>query len=183
MAPTEAADRVLDPVEAINASLEHAWTNLSKAYDVTGGLPGLADVFMGADLSRPEQAAQAALISMLQEVMGIVGRFSPWYKQPARAYGLYSMVDPLTRRTNWVLAPEAVQRWREELDRLGGVIRKYGGLIKALLLVDDLMEDLPVNDPCVTARCSCWPPRAINLRKSVLDKAEIVCENCLQPFT
>jgi hypothetical protein len=111
-----------------------------------------------------------------------VGRFSPWYKQPARSFGLTSARDPLTQRTRWLLAPEAAQRWQEVLEPLTGVIRKYSGLIRAMLLVDDLMGDLPVNDPCVMAHCTCWPPRAIQLRKSVLEKAEIVCDECLQPF-
>jgi hypothetical protein len=145
-------------------------------------MPELPALFAGADLSRPEQAAQSVVVSMLQEVMEAVGRFSPWYRQPARAFGLTSVRDPLTARTRWLLAPEAAQRWRDILEQLVGVIRRYSGLIRAMILVDDLMGDLPGDDPCVTARCTCWPPRSILLRKSVLDKAEILCEVCLQPF-
>jgi len=182
MSPTETVERAFDPVEALNTSLERAWANICTAYDATDCVPELSALFAGADLVRPEQAAQAVVVSMLQEVMEAVGRFSPWYKQPARAFGLTSARDPLTQRTRWLLAPEAAQRWQEVLEPLTGVIRKYSGLIHAMLLVDDLMGDFPANDPCVMAHCTCWPPRAIQLRKSVLEKAEIICENCSQPY-
>ncbi len=182
MAPTETTERAIDPVEALHASLEQAWGCLTQAYDATTSMPDMSSLFGGIDLSRPEQAAQAVVVSMLQEVMEAMGRFSPWYKQPARAFGLTSVRDPLSLLTHWLLAPEAAQRWRDILEQLSGVIRRYSGLIQAMLLVDDLMGDLSGDDPCVTARCACWPPRSVQLRKSVLDKAEIICENCLQPF-
>lgn len=182
MVTKETAEMAVDPVEALHASLEWAWGSLSQSYDVTAGMPDISSLFAGADLSRPERAAQAVVVSMLQEVMEAVGRFSPWYKQPARAFGLTCVRDPLSLRTHWLLAPEAAQRWRDVLEPLGGVIRKYSGLIQAMLLVDDLMDDISVDDPCVTAYCICWPPRSVQLRKSVLAKAEIICEHCLQPF-
>ena len=182
MVTKETAERAIDPVEALHSSLEHAWESLSQAYDATACMPELSVLFAEADLSRSEQAAQSVLVCMLQEVTEEVGRFSPWYKQPARAFGLTSVRDPLSGQPHWLLAPEAIQRWQELLEELGGVIRKYSGLIRAMLLVDDLMGDLPVDDPCVLAHCACWPPRSIQLRKSVLDKAEILCENCSQPF-
>lgn len=182
MVTKETADRAIDPVEALHASLERAWDSLCQAYDATACIPELSDLLAGVDLSRSEQAAQMVVVGMLQEVMEEVGRFSPWYKQPARAFGLTSVRDPISGQPHWLLAPEAAQRWREVLEELSGVIRKYSGLIRAMLLVDDLMGDLPANDPCILAHCACWPPRSIQLRKSVLDKAEIICENCLQPF-
>jgi hypothetical protein len=182
MVADETAERAIDPVEALHASLERAWWCLSQAYDTTTSMPDLSSLFAGVDLSRPEQAAQAVVVSMLQEVMEAVGRFSPWYKQPARAFGLTSVREPLSLRSYWLLAPEAAQRWRDILEQLSGVIRRYSGLIQAMLLVEDLMGDISADDPCVTARCACWPPRTVQLRKSVLDKAEIICENCSQPF-
>ena len=182
MASTETIERAKDPVEALHASLERAWESLNQAYDSLACMPGLPELFTGADLSRPEQAAQAVVVSMLHVVMEAAGRFSPWYKQPARAFGLTSARDPLTQRARWLLAPEAAQRWRGILEPLSEVIGKYAGLIKAMILVDDLMSDLPESDPCIIASCTCWPPRTIQLRQSVMAKAEILCENCLQPF-
>lgn len=182
MVTKETAERATDPIEALHASLERAWISLSQAYDVTAGIPDLSSLFAGADLARPEQAAQAVVVSMLQEVIEAVGRFSPWYKQPARAFGLTSARDPVSLKSHWLLAPEASQRWQDVLEPLGGVIRKYSGLIQAMLLVDDLMGDTSWDDPCITAHCTCWPPRSVQLRKSVLAKAEIICEHCQQPF-
>ena len=182
MVSTETIERAKDPIEALHASLERAWESLNQAYDSTACMPELPELFAGADLSRPEQAAQAVVVSMLHEVMEAVGRLSPWYKQPARAFGLTSVRDALTQRPRWLLAPEAAQRWRGILESLSDVISKYAGLIQAMILVDDLMSDLPENDPCIIANCTCWPPRTIQLRQSVMDKAEILCENCSQPF-
>lgn len=182
MVSTETIERAQDPVEALNASLERAWHSLNQAYDSTAFMPQLPELFTRADLSRPEQAAQAVLVSMLHEVMETAGRFSPWYKQPARAFGLTSVRDPLTQRPRWLLAPEAAQRWRRVLESLSDVISQYAGLIQATILVDDLMSDLPANDPRIIASCTCRPPRTIQLRQSVMDKAEILCQNCSQPF-
>jgi len=182
MVPTETVERAVDPVEALHTSLEGAWERLIREYDAEGCIPDLPDLFLGADLTRSDQSAQMVLVCMLQEIMEAVGRFSPWYRQPARAFGLASVRDPLSGRARWMLAPEAVERWREILEPIERVIQKFGGLIHAMLLVEGLMEDLPSNDPCVTAKCACWPPRQIQLRQSVLVKAEIICDTCLQPF-
>jgi hypothetical protein len=181
MAPVEALERAFDPIETLNASLERAWVAVCDAYDVSASMPDLRTLFAEADLSQPEQAAQAALVAMLMEVMESVSRFSPWYKQPARAFGLTCLRDVLTQRPLWRLAPEAIQRWQDILAQLSLLIARYSGLIRALVLVDDLMKEMD-EDPCVIARCACQPPRSIQLRRSVLSKAEIICELCLQPF-
>jgi hypothetical protein len=181
MTPTDTVDRILDPIETLNATIESAWFELCQAFDATGGLPDTQALFDAADLSRPNQAAEAVLAAMLLEVMECVGRFSPWYKMPVRAFGLISMREAKSGRLRWILAPEAVQRWQGVLEPLSTVIRKYSGLIQALVLVDDLMQDIP-GDPSITACCSCLPPHAISIRQSVLVKAEIICESCLQPY-
>ena len=181
MVPTDTVDRILDPIETLNETIEHVWLELCQAFDVTACLPDMQALFEDADLSRPNQAAEAVLAAMLLEAMESVGRFSPWYKMPARAFGLTSMREGKAGRLRWILAPEAVQRWHSSLDALAAVIRKYSGLIHALVLVDDLMQDIP-GDLCITAYCSCVPPHAIYIRQSVLVKAEILCESCLQPY-
>ena len=181
MVPTDTVDRILDPIEMLNETVERAWIELCRAFDVTACLPETQTLFEDADLSRPNQAAEAVLAAMLLEVVESVGRFSPWYKMPARAFGLTSMREGKAGRLRWILAPEAVQRWQGVLEPLNTVIRKYSGLIQALVLVDDLMQDIP-GDPCITACCNCMPPRAIYIRQSVLVKAEIICESCLQPY-
>lgn len=182
MVPTDIIDRTVDPVEVLRGAIEHAWMSVCHAYDASASLPDMQTLFAEVDLTRPNQAAEQVLLVMLQEVIESIGRFSPWYKQPARAFGLTSVRDIKTSRVKWILAPEAVQRWQEALAPLSYAIRRYSGLIQAMMLVDDLMADMDIN-PCVSASCSCIPPNTIQVRKSVLDKSEILCERCMQPFT
>lgn len=181
MVPTDTTNRTMDPVEILWETIEHAWTTICQAYDVTACLPEMQALFTQVDLSNPNQAAEAVLVVMLQEVVESIGRFSPWYKQPARAFGLTSTRDTQTNRVKWMLAPEAAQRWQSVLLPLANAIRRYRGLIRAIALVDDLMGNFE-SDPCITASCCCDPPHSIQIRRSVLVKAEILCERCLQPY-
>lgn len=175
------SEQVFDPVEALFATLEDAWRAISRAYDVSNCLPDLQTLFTHANLSAPQQGAEAVVAAMLMEVIDSVGRFSPWYKMPARAFGLTAVPKGAGYRSQWVLAPEAVQRWQHQIDKIAEMIHRYSGLIKAMVLVDDLMQDIP-GDPCVTAHCNCSPAHAIRIRKSVLEKAEILCDKCHQPY-
>jgi hypothetical protein len=181
MAPIQSSEQIFDPVEALVDTLEHAWQELCDAYDVSSCLPDLQTLFAEADLSCPEHAAGAVVTAMLLEVTECVGRFSPWYKMPARAFGLVSVQNSKTRRNRWILAPEAQQRWETLLEPITDIVSKYSGLIQAMVLVDDLMQDIP-GDPCITARCQCSPPHNIQIRKSVLEKAEILCHQCMQAY-
>jgi len=181
MVPLDIRDKPLDPVEMINGILERAWNNLSTAYDVTGSLPDMRDLFEGANLSQPGEAAETVMVNMLVEVGECVSRFSPWYKMPARAYGLISVRDRTTIRVRWTLAPEARQKWEEILLPLSAAIERYSGLIEAIILVDDLMLN-QLDDPCVIARCNCSPPREIRIKRLILEQADIICELCREPF-
>lgn len=171
----------IEPVEVINQALEDAWAELCQYYGVTGSLPDLQDLFYRVNLAEPDQAAEDIVVSMLQEVTEQVGRFSSWYKQPARTFGLTSVSDRRTNQTKWMLAQEALLQWHSILERLTRVIERYGGLIEALVLVADLIEELP-DDPCVVVQCNCYPALTIQLRKSVFDQAHIICRQCQHPF-
>ncbi len=175
------SEQVFDPVEALFATLEDAWQVISSAYDVSNCLPDLQTLFARANLSAPQHGGEAVVAAMLMEVTESIGRFSPWYKMPARAFGLTTVRTGAANRSQWVLAPEAVQRWQSQIDPIAEVIHRYSGLIKAMVLVDDLMQDIP-GDPCVTAHCNCSPAHAIQIRQSVLEKAEILCNKCHQPY-
>jgi len=175
------SEQVFDPVEALFATLENTWQTISSAYDVSNCLPDLQTLFASANLSAPQQSAEAVVAAMLMEVTESVGRFSPWYKMPARSFGLTAVRTGEANRSQWVLAPEAIQRWQRQIDPVAEMIHRYSGLIKAMVLVDDLMQDIP-GDPCVTAHCNCSPAHAIRIRKSVLVKAEILCDKCHQPY-
>jgi hypothetical protein len=56
-------------------------------------------------------------------------------------------------------------------------------LIQAMIYVEGLMEEASPGEAWVCARCGCMPPRTIQVTQSVLEKAEILCDACLQPFT
>ncbi len=182
MVPTDTRDQVIDPTEKLTETLERAWLAVCETYDVTACLPDMKTLFEHADLSNPTLAAESVVATMLLEVIECIGRFSPWYKMPARTFGLVSMRVPQTNRVQWMLAPEAVQKWQAVTNPIASVVRKYSGLIQAIILVDNLMQDTP-GDPCVIASCRCKPPHTIQIRQSVLDKAEIICEVCMGPFT
>lgn len=181
MGPDNMLDQIIDPVEVLNATLERTWDVLCTTYDVSACLPDMQTLFSGADLSQPNKAAETVVAAMLLEVIECIGRFSPWYKLPARAFGLTSVRDLKAKSPTWVLGPESIHKWQALLQPLAQVVRKYSGLIQAMILVDDLMQDLP-GDPCVTAHCGYQPPKAIQIRRSVIEKTEITCQSCLQPF-
>jgi hypothetical protein len=183
MVPANTLDLTFDPVEMLNGMLERAWMALCNTYDVTACLPEIGVLFEQVNLAEPGTAAQSVLVNMLTEVIECIGRFSPWYKMPARAFGLISVRNSLKERAHWVLAPEALQKWRQVLAPLSAAIEKYSGLIQALILVDDLMQEEPFNDPCVIAHCQCEAPRTIQIKRSILERAEILCDECKQPFS
>jgi hypothetical protein len=183
MVPSKALDKPIDPVELINELLERAWKTISAAYDISSGLPDMWDLLKGTNLSNPEQAAEQVVANMLTEVIDCVCRFSPWYRLPARAFGLISVRDRTTKRVRWTLAPEAIQKWDKILVPMKSAFRKYSGLLQAIKLVDNLMIDGPLDDPCITAFCRCVPPRKIEIYRSILEQAEIVCDLCRHRFT
>lgn len=183
MAVPPASDRVVDPADLLGQVFEHAWEEVCAAFDVRAELPDLHELLEGPDLSNPGETARQVFVNMLLEVMGCVSRFSPWYRQPARAYGLIQVKAGQSSRSRWSLAPEAIQKWQGCLDILAVTIRKNSGLIQAVLLVDGLMAADLGEDMEIVVSCHCLPPRRIQVRRSVLDQADIVCDACLYPFS
>lgn len=163
-------------------TLERAWRIICQQFDVTGDLPGTKALFAGADLSAPPAAAETVLVNMLAEAMELVGRFSPWYRQPARAFGLVVERGPGSGRVRWRLSGEALRAHRVTLDALTLAIGRNVGLILATDLVDDLERPAGADVPCVMAACRCRPPRTILVARAVIAEAEIVCDACHQPF-
>lgn len=182
MYSTNQIHQVVDPIELFHSCLEHAWQTLCGFYDVSAALPEMRILFDGVNLSTPEQAAETALINMLIEVIECFGRFSPYYKMPARAFGLISLREAGLPRPRWMLAPEARHQWQAILEPLALAIHRNSAFIQAVLLVDGLMSRNASQDPTVVAGCSCHPPNYIRLPRSVLAKAEILCDRCNQAF-
>lgn len=169
-------------VDTLDEVLDETWRTLCSAYDVSGDLPDIETLFEGGDLADSYQAAEAVVVNMLTEIIEIVGRFSPWYTKPARAFGLINIREQTCNRVRWILAPEAAQRWQSHLQALVFAIEGTTGLLEATLLVGKLMRRAPLDDPCVTAACNCIPRRVILINKSFLDCQRIICRDCEQPF-
>jgi hypothetical protein len=169
-------------VDTLDEVLEETWRTLSSTYDVSGELPEIEMLFRGADLADPYRAAETVLVNMLSDIIESVGRFSPWYTKPARAFGLITVREETCNRVRWILAPEAAQRWQPHLQELGIVIQRTTGLLEATLLVENLTKRIPLDDPCVTAACCCNPRRIILINKSVINCTEIICHDCERPF-
>lgn len=182
MVPNNSEKLYLDPIEELDDTLDHTWRMLCDYYDGGGELPDIQALFCGADIAIPEQAAEIVIANMLTDIIDSIGRFSPWYTKPARAFGLRAIRDMKTKCIRWVLAPEAIQKWEELIEPLADSIRQNSGVIQAMLYVESLMNDAPHQDECVTARCNCHPPHIIRLKKTALDGMEIYCNVCKYPF-
>lgn len=174
---------ISDPIELLDVTLDCAWHSVCVAFDISSKLPDIRTLFECVDISSPELAAELILSNMLLEITQMVGRFSSWYRMPARAYGLISMRDNTTNCVRWMLAPEAAQRWQPLLKDLAVAIEQNSGLLQAMILVDDLMLKTGSEENYVIASCNCMPPRSIQIRQGVLEKGEIICSDCHQPFS
>lgn len=161
------------------AVLQYAWDVIAAAHDVAGPLPSMPALFVEVDLAAPQRAAETVLVNMLTEVMEQVGRFSRWYRQPARAYGMVQCERG--GRVGWVLAEDARQRWQPLLERLAHALEKNIGLVLSATLLDEL-EDAGRDEDCVLACCQCQPARTIFIRRALLAQADIICATCEQPY-
>ncbi len=182
MVPKHFEKLYIDPIEELDETLEHTWRTLCDYYDSGGELPDIQHLFDGAEITSPEKAAEIVLANMLMDVIEYISRFSPWYIKPARSFGLCAIRDAKTNCIRWILAPEAIQKWQTLIEPLAASIRQNSGLIQAVLYVENLMKSGSSQDECVTARCDCLPPHTIQIKKSALDRMEIYCNVCKQPF-
>lgn len=169
-------------VDVLDSVIEEAWRTISDFYDVTAPLPDMSDLFVGANLLDPIEASERVILNMLVEATEEIGRFSPWYKLPARAFGIVRICDRMTGYSRWMLAPEARQRWQDLLEPLSQAIQSNTAVLEADRLIGELLEKTPAGDPCITVVCSCVPSHSILIPQSVLDQTQILCNNCHEPF-
>jgi hypothetical protein len=160
--------------------LDCVWRAVCAAYDITAARPEAGALLEGADLSAPRAAAAVVLLNMLSEVPEHIGRFSPWYRLPARAFGLMHLRSASTGRARWLLAPEAEFLWQDHLAALETAIRQNVGLLLASEWVDSLIVEQEYHG--LLARCACEPPRLILIEASALGGRGIVCHTCRRPF-
>jgi len=183
MVPVAPPQTTIDPVDLLDSTLEEAWRAICDAFDVIADIPSLRNLFCQADLAIPHQAAESVIVSMILEVIESVDRFSSWFTRPARAYGLVSIRDGKSKCFKWMLAPEAIRRWRDHIENLQFAIRKNSGLIQASLLIDQLAMRELSDEPQITAHCNCFPQKVIRINERILCKTVIVCDECSSPFT
>ncbi|MFN3308279.1 MAG: hypothetical protein ACK44E_03640 [Anaerolineales bacterium] len=172
----------IDPIEAMQDLLAKTWTEMCRLYDVTASLPDIPLIFEHVQLNDACVAAEKILVNLLLEVMESVGRFSPFYRQPPRAFGVMSYRNPQTQRIEWILAPEGHRRWEAQLNSLEWLLGQYGGIFRAMLLVEGLMVRSTPSDPQVLAHCLCEPPHVIHLKRSLVQKKEVICDTCKHPY-
>lgn len=172
----------IDPVTFLDATLEKTWHALCNHFDVIAKMPASQILFCKVDASMPHQAAERVFVNMITESIEHVGRFSPWYTQPARKFGIISICDEQTNCRKWILAPESLRQWKDELKNLRLAIEKNSGLIQASLLLDQLsMKELSKGSQ-ITAKCECCPPKLIQIKKEILDQSAITCDACQCSF-
>jgi hypothetical protein len=162
-------------------TLHDTWDLLCATYDASIPLPELRVLLDGADLHHPGQTAEVVMINMLTEVIESIGRFSPWYKEPALSFGLVTVLDA-RGHTRWALSPAALHRWYGPLDDLGLAIEKNLALLQAAQLLDDLEDATQRKCTHVIARCACEPPSTIFITKVLHQEQEIICAVCEHRF-
>ncbi|MEJ2747008.1 MAG: hypothetical protein P8183_03700 [Anaerolineae bacterium] len=179
---TVAAETAVPTEDVLLTTLQQVWQDVSGTYDVIASMPDPAILFDDIPLDQPREAAEIILVNMLLEAMECVDRFSPWYTQPATTFGLTTVLDEETRHVDWGLSRKGMAHWRPQLDELSVVIEKHSSLIEAMMLVDGLLTAVTNEDALILAQCHCLPCRYIRLKKSILNKTEIICDICHQAF-
>ena len=170
-----------DPVEALDQTLHDVWEMICETIDIVAEMPPLAELAEGAPLDDPAAAAERVVVNMLAEGMEWVCRFSPWYTQPAAAYGLASVCDEQSGRVKWALSTQGLAQWEPALIALAAAFRGRAGLLRIMLLVDELMEAEGEKE-CEAAACRCLPPRVILVHQEILEQTEIRCDMCRALF-
>lgn len=172
-----------DPVEALDQTLHDAWAAICDTLDIVAEMPPLGELCEGARLDDPAGTAERVVVNMLAEGMAWVCRFSPWYTQPAGAYGLAQVRDEESGRVTWVLSQQGLVQWEAILVSLATAFRGQAGLLRILMLVDELMEaEGEQAEECEAAACRCLPPRVILVQREILAQTEIRCDVCRAPF-
>ncbi len=162
--------------------LEAIWHEVSDTHDVASPMPDISTLFAGVSLTRPYDAAETILVNILTEITERVDRFSPWYTRPAADYGLTAQRRTPTGALRWRLTEEGYQKWWHLLDNLAPILEQNRSLVEAMILVDRLMSSDQADDMRVSVRCRCRPPRLIQVRQSILDQAQILCNVCHHSF-
>jgi hypothetical protein len=170
----------MNQIEDFYGVLEFAWESLSKEFDIDEAVPDIKCLFMGADMNDSILAAETVVTNMLTEITERVHRFSPWYRAPARAFGLISLRDSRSHRISWKLAPEALQKWQKILEPLECEIAYKTSLISMMMVIDEI--EIDPHEESVLVACECHPPKELLVNQAFLNKEGIICNTCHQKF-
>jgi hypothetical protein len=162
--------------------MQVTWQELIETFNVDGEFPDLQTLLRGADMAEPLYAAETVFVNMLSEIIDSVQRFSPWFNQPAKAFGLVLNRRRSAGSPKWVLTREAVRHWAAHLRGLSAAIEKNAGLILAVNLLGEMPKTDEAVDPRIMASCACDPPHIIMAHQSLLAGEKIACEVCRHPF-
>ncbi|MEN8240667.1 MAG: hypothetical protein ABFS17_02005 [Chloroflexota bacterium] len=171
----------MNQIEDFYGVMDYSWQSLRKEFDVDSSLPDIKCLFIGVNLEDSAAGAEGVLINMLTEITERVHRFSPWYRCPARAYGLISLRDPATHKVFWKLAPEAVQRWQKILEPIECEIAYKSSLIEMIMTIDQI--EFEPNQKSVLAICECQPPKELLVNQLFLAEEGVICNACQQNFS
>lgn len=170
----------MNQIEDFYGVLDFSWQTLSKEYEVDTSLPEIRGLFSGVNLEDSVAGAEGVVTNMLTEITERVHRFSPWYRCPARAFGLINLRDPATHKVFWKLAPEACQKWQKILEPIECEIAYKSSLIKMMLTIDQI--EFEPNQKSVLAICECHPPKELLVNLLFLAEKGVICNACNQNF-
>ena len=170
----------MNKIEDFYQVVEYAWETLCTHFDIDAALPDIKCLLKGVDLADSVLAAESIVANLLIEVTERVHRFSPWYRAPARAFGLISLRDPKTHMVHWKLAPEAVQRWQKIIEPLECEIAYKASLIAMVNTIDQIEFD--PQEESVLVVCECHPPKELLVSRAFLKEEGIICNSCHQKF-
>jgi hypothetical protein len=176
------SQNTIDPLDAFYDVLHLTWDEVCTQYDVQAALPETSTLLEDVEIYDPCLAAETILRNMLTEVTQLVHRFSPWFTLPPRSFGLISYRDIITHQKEWRLAPEALQKWQKQIDRIASEIDQKRGLIDAVLFIDkmDILDECP--EDTIVAICECQPPKELLVKRAFMDSQTIICNQCKEKF-
>lgn len=162
--------------------LRHTWKIVSQHYDVMTEAPGLIVLFKSVDFTTTRAAAEKVIANMLIEITERVDRFSPWYCEPAQAYGLVSYRDLASNCVEWRLSAQGKWQWQAVIEKLAAGIQRDYALLLANLTVDRAEQHREGQREFTRIFCECDPPRSILVPEIRLTGSEILCDHCGAPF-
>jgi len=176
------SEKKIDPMEEFYSVLYLTWDKITRQFDVQAELPEVSALLEDVEPFDPCMAAETIIRNMLTEITQMVHRFSPWFKLPARSYGLVSFRDILTHRNEWRLAPEAIEKWQDEIEVIAAEIEKKHGIIQVMMFVSNVqtLEQSPKD--AIIAVCDCEPPVELLIVRNFLESRDIVCKECHAVF-